>query len=139
MVILDTNVLAELIRPRPHPAVVEWMDQQDTFELWITAVTAAELRTGVALLPEGRRRSDLHLHIERLLDETFAGYVLPFDDRSALPYADIVSSRRNQGRPIAFQDAQIGAICLQRGMPLATRDTRDFEDTGIDLIDPWSM
>ena len=139
MVILDTNVLAELIRPRPHPAVVEWMDQQDTFELWITAVTAAELRTGVALLPEGRRKSDLHLHIERLLDETFAGYVLPFDDRSAIPYADIVSGRRNKGRSIAFQDAQIGAICLQQGMTLATRNTRDFEDTGIDLIDPWSV
>ena len=139
MVILDTNALAELIRARPHPAVVEWMDQQDTFELWITAVTAAELRTGVALLPEGRRKSDLHLHIERLLDETFAGYVLPFDDRSAIPYADIVSGRRNKGRSIAFQDAQIGAICLQQGMTLATRNTRDFEDTGIDLIDPWSV
>ena len=139
MVILDTNVISELIRPRPHPAVVEWIDQQNAFELWITAVTAAELRTGVALLPEGRRKSDLHLHIERLLDETFAGYVLPFDDRSAIPYADIVSGRRNKGRSIAFQDAQIGAICLQQGMTLATRNTRDFEDTGIDLIDPWSV
>lgn len=139
MVILDTNVISELIRPRPHPAVVEWIDQQNAFEVWITAVTAAELRTGVALLPEGRRKSDLHLHIVRLLDETFAGYVLPFDDRSAIPYADIVSGRRNQGRPIAFQDAQIGAICLQQGMTLATRNTRDFEDTGIDLIDPWSV
>ena len=138
MVILDTTVISELIRPRPHPAVVEWMDQQNAFEVWITAVTAAELRTGAALLPEDRRRSDLHPHVERLLDETFAGYVLPFDDRSGIPYADIVSGRRNQGRPIAFQDAQIGAICLQHGMTLATRNTRDFEDTGIDLIDPWS-
>ena len=139
MVILDTNVISELIRPRPHPAVVEWIDQQNAFEVWITAVTAAELRTGVALLPESKRKSDLHLHIERLLDETFAGFVLPFDDKSTIPYADIVSSRRNRGRPIAFQDAQIGAICLQQGMTLATRNTRDFEDTGIDLIDPWSV
>jgi len=139
VVILDTNVVSELIRLHPHPPVVEWMDQQNAFEVWITAVTAAELRTGVALLPESKRKSDLHLHIERLLDETFAGFVLPFDDKSTIPYADIVSSRRNRGRPIAFQDAQIGAICLQWGMPLATRNTRDFAGTGIDLIDPWSM
>jgi len=139
VIILDTNVLSELIRPRPNPAVVEWIDRQNASDVRITAITAAELRAGVALLPVGRRRSDLQLHIEALLDETFAGYVLPFDDQSATPYAEIVSGRRNQGRPIAFQDAQIGAICLRHRMTLATRNTRDFEDAGIDLIDPWSV
>jgi predicted nucleic acid-binding protein len=139
MVVLDTNVLSELIRPRPDPGVVEWIDQQNASEVRITAITAAELRAGVAVLPAGRRKSDLHLHIEALLDETFAGAVLAFDAQSANPYAEIVSARRNRGRPIAFQDAQIGAICLQHQMTLATRNTRGFADTGVDLIDPWSV
>ena len=138
MIVLDTNVVSELIRPSPDPNVIIWTDVQPVADLLITSITAAELRAGAALLPTGRRRTQIVDHIETLINETFAGAVLPFDADSGLFYAEIVAARRRAGRAIPALDAQIAAICRQHSATLATRNQRDFADTGIDLLDPWT-
>jgi predicted nucleic acid-binding protein len=138
VIVLDTNVVSELARPTPSPAVIEWVDAQDSSSLVITALTAAEVRAGVALLPNGRRKQDVGLRMESLLTETFAGFVLAFDIDSSAHYADIVASRRRAGRPISAFDAQIAAVCRQHDAELATRNTADFTDAGIQLINPWN-
>lgn len=137
MIVLDTNVLSELARPTPSQAVIEWVDARDSSDLVITALTAAEVRAGVALLPEGRRKRDVGVRMESLLTETFAGYVLAFDIDSSAHYADILAARRRAGRPISAFDAQIAAVCHQHAAALATGSTADFTETGIQLINPW--
>ena len=136
MIVLDTNVVSELMRPEPASAVLAWLQRSSRDGLYTTAVTIAEIRYGIARLPEGHRRQSLH----QAADEIFAAFprqVLPFDLASASAYADIVVSREKQGNPISGFDAQIAAICRSRAASLATRHTRDFVDTGVNLLDPW--
>ena len=137
MIVLDTNVLSELARPTPSRAVIDWVDAHDSSELLITALTAAEVRAGVALLPEGRRKHEIKIRMESLLIETFAGYVLAFDIDSSAHYADVLEARTRARRPISTFDAQIAAVCRQHESVLATRNTADFTDTGIQLVNPW--
>jgi toxin FitB len=136
MIVLDTNVVSELMRPEPAPVVVAWLQHSSGYGLYTTAVTIAEIRYGIARLPEGRRRQSLH----QAADEIFAAFprqILPFDLASASAYADIVASREKQGNPISGFDAQIAAICRSQAAFLATRNTKDFVDTGISVLDPW--
>lgn len=137
MILLDTNVLSELIRPRPDEGVTKWLDSLDTAAVATTAITAAELLYGVARLPAGRRKEQLSEAIRGLIEEDFEGRVEPFDATAATHYADLLSDRETAGRPISVADAQIAAICRKLEATLATRNTGDFEDTGIDLLDPW--
>jgi len=137
VIVLDSHVVSELVRPSPNRSVVEWVDEHDSSELVLTALTAAELRAGVALLPEGRRGDELGMRIESLLVETFAGYVLAFDVGSSAYYAEVLAVRTRGGRPITTFDAQIAAVCRQYDSVLATRNTTDFTDTGIQLVNPW--
>ena len=137
MIVLDTNVVSELARPQPDARVITWADEQDAAELVITALTAAEIRAGVALLPRGRRQREIGQRMETLLRETFSGRVLPFDVDSSPHYARILAVRRRAGRPISTIDAQIAAICAQHECELATRNTGDFRGLGLRLIDPW--
>jgi toxin FitB len=137
VIVLDTNVLSELIRPTPDERVLDWVDRQDSAEVVLTAITAAELRAGVALLPRGRRRTTLAARIEELLTDTFAAAVLPFGVDATGYYAQIVAKRRRAGTPISAPDAQIAAICRQYDARLATRNVRDFAQTGVDIVDPW--
>jgi toxin FitB len=137
MILLDTNVLSELMRPAPSAAVENWIGLQPVASIFISAITEAELRYGVALLPEGRRQVQLLAKIEAMLAEDFAGRILPFDSPAASAYADIAVMRRRSGRPISEADAQIAAIASSRGASLATRNMNDFLDCGIDVVDPW--
>lgn len=137
MIVLDTNVVSELVRPQPAPAVVAWVDAQDSDELVITVVTAAEIRARVALLPAGRRRRQIAERMEAMITETFAGYVLAFDVDSTGHYANIVARRTRAGRPISTLDAQIAAVCTQHDATLATRNTDDFGGLNLNLINPW--
>lgn len=139
MIVLDTNVVSEVFRPDPEPAVLAWMAVVEE-DLAITTVTAAELLAGIAVLPPGRRRDSLLEATEQVLDDYgIAGLVLPFDTEAAYLFADIVARRRRQGRPIAIADAQIAAICRRAGGSCATRNVADFELTGVrELIDPWA-
>lgn len=137
MILLDTNVLSELARPVPDPNVLAWVDAQPPGELATSAVTAAELWYGVARLPVGRRRSGLIDAVDGLLNEDLGDRVLPFDMVAAAHCARIVASREAVGLPISVSDAQIAAICVSHRAPLATRNTKDFQETGVSLIDPW--
>lgn len=137
MIVLDTNVVSELARPRASQAVIDWVDAQDSAQLVITAVTAAEVRAGVALLPSGRRQREIGQRMDALITDTFAGHVLAFDVDSSPHYAAILATRTRAGRPISGLDAQIAAICVQHGAALATRNTDDFEGIGLAVINPW--
>ncbi|MDI5942443.1 MULTISPECIES: type II toxin-antitoxin system VapC family toxin [Micromonospora] len=136
MIVLDTNVVSELMRAEPAPAVLTWLRQSSGASLHTTVVTVAEIRYGIARLPEGQRRESLH----QAANEIFAAFprqVLPFDLAAAGAYADVVAGRERLGRPIDGFDAQIAAICRARAATLATRNIKDFADTGIGVIDPW--
>ena len=139
MIVVDTNVISELTRQAPAPGVVSWLDSLAADEVATTAITAAELLYGVERLPDGRRKTELAAAIHSLLGDDFAGRVLAFDEQAAWRYAEIVSRRERLGPAIGFPDAQIAAICRAIGATLATRNTDDFEETGIDLINPWKL
>lgn len=138
MILLDTNVISELMRGAPSPAVEYWIGRQPTASLFLSAITEAELRYGLALLPDGHRRKKLVAQAEAMLAEDFAGRIVPFDSPAAAAYARIAARRRHAGRPITQADAQIAATAVSRGAALATRNVADFVECGIDLIDPWT-
>ena len=137
MVLLDTNVVSELLLDSPSPEVLAWVDDLPTCQLLVTAVTEAEVRTGIAFLPEGARRKGLVDAADRTLGGLFAGRILPFDSAAACIYADIAATRRATGRPISQSDCQIAAIARSRDMVVATRNVRDFSGTGVKVINPW--
>lgn len=137
MYLIDTNVISELMRATPAPSVLNWFSTQDPSTLYLSAVTEAELRTGIAILPAGQRREGLKAALDATISEDFEGRILPFDTAAAKTYAEIAAGRRSAGRPIADADCQIAAIARATGMPVVTRNTRDFEGCGIDVINPW--
>lgn len=137
MIVLDTNVLSEALRPTPSEKVLSWISSEPVDALFTTTITEAELLYGIALLPEGRRQRTLRAAVLRVLDEALAGRILPFDSGAARAFADIAATRRRAGRPIAEADARIAAIARSRGASVATRNLGDFADCGIDLVDPW--
>lgn len=139
MIVLDTNVLSELIRDAPDAGVVRWLDSCDAATVATTAITAAELLYGVARLPSGRRKKQLSEAVRGLIEDDLGGRVEPFDASAASHYAVLVADREAAGRPIGAADAQIAATCRKLGATLATRNVRDFEDTGVDLLDPWQI
>ena len=138
MVVIDTNVVSELMHPAGDPAIASWIAERPTSSLFLTAVSEAELRFGLAIMPLGKRRDGLAAGLERMLRTGFANRVLPFDSAAARAYAEIAAARRAAGRPLSQADGQIAAIARCQGMQLATRNVRDFEGTGVSLIDPWS-
>lgn len=137
-VLVDTIVVSELIRQSPHPAVAAWPAAHALEELFFSAVGEAELRYGAAILAAGRRRERLIADIEQLLRQAFENRILPFDSAAARAYADIAAVRRSAGRTIAPADCQIAAIARSRGMAVATRNVRDFEEVGIEVVNPWT-
>ncbi len=137
MIVLDTNVLSEFMRPVPDKRVLSWTDAGRRSELWTTSIVIAELSAGVAVLPAGRRRSLLSDALDRML-ERFDDRVLPFGGRAAIEYGRVVALRTQLGRPIGMADAQIAAIVISAGATLATRNTADFDGLGVDLVNPWS-
>ncbi len=137
MVVLDTNVLSELMRPAADRVIAAWFADRATSSLYLTAVSEAELRFGIAIMPSGRRRDGLAAGLERMLRTGFANRILPFDSRAAHAYAEIAAVRRRMGRRIPEADCQIAAIARSHGMAVATRNVSDFSDTGIEVIDPW--
>lgn len=136
MIVLDTNVLSEAMKPAPASAVALWMTRQRAQDLFTTAVSEAEILLGIAILPEGRRKQELEAAAKQILG-LFAGRILAFDTAAAQVYAGIAAARRKTGRPIGSFDAQIAAIARSRGMALATRNVPGFDGTGVTIIDPW--
>lgn len=137
MYVVDTIVVSELILARPTPAVAFWIDAQNKQQTYLTAINEAELRFGIANMPFGERRVGLEAAISRWLDPGFKDRILPFGSRSTLAYAEIAAKRRRAGRPIKELDCQIAAICRTHDATLVTRNVLDFEDTGVDILNPW--
>jgi predicted nucleic acid-binding protein len=137
MTILDTNVLSEIMKPRPATKVVDWMAAQPAASLYTTSITQAEILHGLMLLPPGRRRSALEAAATSMFAEDFGGRILGFGSDAAPTYAQIASDRRRGGRPISHFDAQIAAIARFMGAAIATRNTADFDGCGVTIVDPW--
>jgi predicted nucleic acid-binding protein len=136
MIVVDTNVAAELMRPSPPELVRDWVISQAAGVLYTTAITVAEIRYGLDRLAGGRRKDRLQTAADEVFT-AFSDYVLPFDADAAVHYALVVTRRDDAGLPIDGFDAQIAAICRARGAALATRNAQDFLETGVDVIDPW--
>ena len=138
MIILDTNVLSELMKPGPSADVVRWTATQPAASLYITSITQAEIMYGILLLPKGKRRTALETAADAMFAEEFGGRILSFGSEAARPYAEVASKRSRAGRPISHFDAQIAAIALAHGSELATRHVNDFASCGVRLINPWA-
>lgn len=139
MIVLDTNVISEVIKPDPTAEVTAWLARERPSNIFTTAITQAELLYGIELMPRGRRRSALEAAITRILRELLVDRIMPFDSDAGEVYARIAASRRAMGRPISEADAQIAAIVHSRGASLATRNAADFEHCGIKVVNPWSQ
>lgn len=138
MILLDTNVLSEPLRLAPEARVIEWIDAQAMDTLYLSAVTVAEIRAGVALLPAGKRRTALQENLEKRVLPLFAGRVLPFDLACTNAYATLISKARGAGLAIATADGYIAAIAAVNGFTVATRDIHPFQAAGVAVINPWT-
>lgn len=137
-VLLDTNVLSELMRPQPEAKVLAWFEKHPANVYVTSAITRAEILLGVALLPAGKRRDSLANAAEQMFKDEFSGRCLPFDEHVTDEYATLVAARLRIGQPISTEDAQIAAIALTNGLPLATRNIKDFTHiAGLVLLCPW--
>jgi predicted nucleic acid-binding protein len=138
VIVVDTNVISELMRPEPHPKVLAWVAAQPRTLLYTTHINQAEILYGIGALPEGRRRTALAAAADGMFAEDFAGRILPFAAAATARYADIVMARRRAGNPIEGFDALIAATALAAGASVATRDTGGFAGCGLTVIDPWT-
>jgi hypothetical protein len=139
MIILDTNVLSELMRSEPSPSVLAWVARQSATELCTTSITEAEILYGIELLIKSKHREGLLEAAEAMFAEDLAGRVFGFESDAARAFSKIVAHRRAVGRPISHADAQIAAIAKVQGAKLATRNLGDFEECGLDVVDPWNV
>lgn len=137
MIILDTNVVSEPLRPRGNSAVQDWLDEQVAETLYLTATSLSELLLGIELLPRGRRKEGLSAALAELVSSLFEGRILPFDQQAATFYAALAGRVRARGHAISVADGQIAAIAAAHGFRVATRDTAPFETAGVRVINPW--
>lgn len=137
MILLDTNIISELMRLKPNSAVIKWLDEQFSHELFLPAIVKAEIEMGIAILDDGKRKRAL-LQAAELIFMSFTNRCLPFDGETATHYAKIIAFTKKQGRPMSVEDAQIAAIAIQNSALLATRNITDFDFLeNLDLVNPW--
>jgi predicted nucleic acid-binding protein len=137
VIVLDTDVLSELMRPEPSVRVVQWIAEQPAHELFTTAITEAEIFYGIKLLTRGKRRDLLHAAAEAMFAEDFADRIFGFESSAARLFSGIAAHRRSLGKPITHADAQIAAIAQLHNAKVATRNVADFTDCGVEVVDPW--
>jgi len=139
MFILDTNVICEILRPQPDRSVVAWFESQPREQLFTTAITQAEILYGLALLPKGSRLEKLSEVTHLIFEEDLEGRILAFGSDAAEHYANLVAARKFAGRPISQFDAMIASIARLHGAGISTRNTSDFENCGVEVMNPWSV
>jgi predicted nucleic acid-binding protein len=137
VILLDTNVLSELMLPQPAKVVTAWLDRQAEEDIWTTSISVFEVRYGLALLDEGRRRRNLEDAFRALLEDDLIGRIAPFDQTAAEIAGDLAARRRSAGRSIGNQDTQIAGIALARRASIATRNVRHFENVRVPILNPW--
>lgn len=139
MIVLDTNVISALMRPETNAPVIDWVDARRASDLWTTAVSLMEIRTGLLLMPAGKRREMLTSGFDRLLGGLLRGRLLPFDASSAEQASKVALKQQRRGKNVGIGDIQIAGIALANGAALATRNIKDFHDLDIPLVDPWAV
>lgn len=137
MILIDTNVVSEVMKIAPSTTVVQWLNNQKSSSLYVSTVTIGEIEYGLRIFPSGKRRLQLKENFERFISLAFAQRVLAYDEAAARSYGEVMSLRKEIGRPMSVPDGQIVAIARSNGFMVATRNTSDFEDCGVDLIDPF--
>lgn len=137
MIILDTNVVSEPMKPQGNPAVRDWLDQQVAETLYLTATSLSELLLGVEILPDGKRKEGLAAALTELIEELFGSRILPFDHKAAAAYAPLIRRARANGQAISVADGQIAAIATLHGFTVATRDTAPFAAADVPVVNPW--
>ena len=137
MILIDTNVISEFWKAEPSPEVLTWMDAQTVETLYLSAITLAELRFGLATMPDGKRRAIYQKRLEKEVLPMFTGRVLAFDQNASQAYADLMARAKTNGKAIAQADGYIAAIAAAHNLTVATRDTSPFEAAGVAVINPW--
>lgn len=137
MILIDTNIISEMMKSKPDVNIMNWLDQQEAIHLHISTVTIAEIAYGINALPEGNRRNTLEKSFHSVLKEAFEHRILSFDEAAAHFYGKIMSSRKARGKPLSILDGQIAAIARANSFSIATRNSKDFVDCGLDLINPF--
>ncbi len=137
MIIVDTNIISEIMKPSPSAKVIAWLDQTETSDLFVTSVTIAEIKYGLNVLPKGKRQIALEDAFHKAIAKAFQYRVLSFDEPAAHVYGKIMAQRKTLGRPLGVCDGQIAAIAHLHGYIIATRNIRDFADCNLDLINPF--
>jgi len=137
MILLDTNVVSAVMAPAPPGAVIDWLNKQETSTLYLSAVTVAEIGYGLWVLPDGKRRRSLERRFEKFVAEGFEHRILDFDHRAARLYPEVMGRRRTMGRPLGVLDGQIASIARANSFAVATRNISDFEECGVELVNPF--
>lgn len=137
MILLDTNVISAVMMPAPPGPVLRWLNEQETAGLFLSTITLAEIGYGLRVLPDGKRRRDLEDRFARFVAEGFEQRILPFDEEAALIYSEIMAHRKGLGRPLGVLDGQIASIGRAHHFAVATRNTRDFDECGVELVNPF--
>lgn len=137
MIIIDTNVFSEMMKPAPEAAVLNWFNEQTAISLYLTTITIGEIGYGIRALPDGKRCRLLAEGFEALLKTAFESRILDFDENAARRYGDLMANRKEMGRPLSILDGQIIAIAQSHTCAIATRNVRDFDDCGVSLINPF--
>lgn len=137
MIILDTNIISEMMKPYPSDNLISWLDQEDVSKLYITTITIAEISYGINALPEGNKKVLIAEAFSRTIMSGFELRIYPFDESSAYLYGKIMADRKKKGRPLSIPDGQISAIALSRNCTVATRNVNDFVNSGIDIVNPF--
>lgn len=137
MILLDTNVLSEMMRPSPEPSVIEWLNQRETVTLYVSTITLAEIGYGLNVLPKGKRRRSLETRFEQFVSAGFEHRIVDFDARAARAYGEVMGHRKRLGRPMGILDGQIAAIARVRDFAVATRNVRDFEGCKLQVLNPF--
>ena len=137
MILLDTNVISAVMMPAPPGPVLRWLNDQETAGLYLSTITLAEIGYGLRVLPDGKRRRDLEDRFARFITEGFEQRILPFDETAALIYGEIMAHRKGLGRPLGVLDGQIASISRTHHFAVATRNTRDFDECGLELVNPF--
>jgi predicted nucleic acid-binding protein len=137
VILLDTNVVSAVMAPAPVASVLHWLDGHDTASLYLSTITIAEIAYGIRVLPAGRRRGELRERFEQFVASGFEQRVLAFDTAAALHYAEVMGRRKELGRPMSVPDGQIAAIARAHRLSVATRNVRDFDECGLDVLNPF--
>lgn len=139
MILLDTNVVSEAMRPGAAKRVLDWLNAQDLRTLHLSTISLAELGYGIAVLPDGRRKANLQARLEATTERVFSGRILAFDRNAASEFSGRMAAARKTGLGVGLADGQIAAIAAAHGMIVASRDVGPFQAMGVDVIDPWTI